>query len=154
MTPHRRTTRLICGGGLNIFALVMVLVVFLMFSVVLISPGNLPQGTWGTAQQVHHPKILGAWTWGANRSDAIVVSITRDDRIYFRADAVAPAELPTKIREYLNSGSERRVYLRADARIRYDAVKLVLNAMQSVGLEDVSIFASESRDMGAANHGQ
>ena|ERR1700733_10125830 len=147
MTPRRRTVKLICSSDLNTFALIMAFVVFLTLSVVMTFPAHSPHGTWGDYPRIHHPKVLGAWAWGANRSDAVIVSVTRDSRIYFGADAVSSAQLPARIRERLSSGSERRVYIRADARARYNTVKSVLDAIQSAGVEDISIFANESRDM-------
>jgi biopolymer transport protein ExbD len=153
MTPRRRTVRLICSGDLNTFALIMAFVVFLPLSVIMTFPAHSPHGTWPDAPRIHHPKVLGAWAWGgANRSDAVIVSVTRDSRIYFGADAVSSAQLPARIRERISSGSERRVYIQAHARARYDAVKSVLDAIQAAGVEDVSIFADESRDMPSASH--
>lgn len=144
MTPRRRTANLICGGHLHTFALVMALVIFLTFSVVMTCPTVSPYGNWGQLPRIRHAKVLGAWAWGANRDDAIIVTVTRDGRIYFRADHISSPELPARIRKNLAKGSERRVYLRADSRVRYDFVKPVLEAVQSAGVTDVSIFANES----------
>ena len=143
MTPHRRTAKLICGSDLHAFALVMALVIFLTFTVVMTLPTASPQGNWGWLPRIHHAKVLGAWAWGANRADAIIVAVTRDGRVYFRADEISSAQLSGKIRECLSSGSERRVYLRVDARVRYDFVKPVLDAVRSAGVTDVSIFSRE-----------
>lgn len=143
MTPRRRTAKLICGGDLHTFALLMALVIFLPFSVAMKFPTASPHGNWGDLPRIHHAKVLGAWAWGANRDDAMIVTVTRDGRIYFRTDEISSSQLPARIRECLNIGSERRIYLRADARVRYDYVRPVLEAVQSSGVGDVSIFASD-----------
>jgi biopolymer transport protein ExbD len=71
-------------------------------------------------------------------------SDSRDGRIYFGSEEVTSAQLPAKIRERLSKGSERRMYIKADKRARYAAVKEVLEAMQSASVEQVSILADES----------
>ena len=106
-------------------------------------PTASPQETWGGLPRIHHAKVLGAWAWGANRHDALIVTLTRDGRLYLKADQISPSQLAARIRESLSSGCERRVYLRADARVRYDAVKPVLEAVQLAGVADISIFAHE-----------
>jgi biopolymer transport protein ExbD len=143
MTPRRRTAKLICGSDLHTFALITALVIFLPFSVVMTIPTASPYGTWGQLPKIHHPKVLGAWAWGANRDDAMIVTVTRDGRIYFSTDEISSSQLPVRIRERLGSGSERRVYIRADPRVRYDFVEPVLEAVQLAGVADVSIFANE-----------
>jgi biopolymer transport protein ExbD len=70
----------------------------------------------------------------------MIAAVTRDSHIYFGAEQVTSAELPTKIREHLSRGSERRVYIKADARARYGTVKEVLKATQSAGVEQVSFL--------------
>jgi biopolymer transport protein ExbD len=68
----------------------------------------------------------------------------RDGRNYFGPEQVTSAQLPAKIQERLSKGSEHRMYIKADKRARYEAVKEVLKAMQSAGVEQVSILADES----------
>ncbi len=143
MTQRRRAAKLICGGDPHSFALLMAFVIFLPFGVVMKFPTPSPQGDWGQLPRIHHAKVLGAWAWGANRDDAMIVTVTRDGRVYFSTDEISFSQLPARIRECLSSGSERRIYLRADARVRYDFVRPVLEAVQSTGVTDVSIFASQ-----------
>jgi len=53
----------------------------------------------------------------ANRDDAMLVSVVRDGKVFFRNDWTDPAELPARIRQCSTSGPERRVYIKADARV-------------------------------------
>lgn len=143
MTARRRKAKLICGGDPHTFALLMALVIFVPFSVVMKFPTGSPHGNWGDLPRIHHAKVLGAWAWGANRDDAMIVTVTRDGRVYFQTDEISSSQLPARIQGCLNGGSERRIYVRADARVRYDFVKPVLEAVQSAGVTDISIFASD-----------
>ena len=151
MNPRRRTNRLICNSDWNAFAVIMTFVVFVALIVVMVTPDNPPY-TWGQLPRVHHPKIVGAWTWGANRSDAMIAMVARDGNVYFRSETLSPQELAPKIRQCLRTGSERRFYLRADARVRYEAVKPVLEAIQSAGVEDISVLTDESKDPPSVNN--
>ncbi len=89
--------------------------------------------------------MIGSLTWGANSHNAMIAVVARDGRIYFGREQVSANELPAKIRERLNGGAERKVYIKADARARYGAVKAILKAMQSAGVENASFFVDELR---------
>jgi biopolymer transport protein TolR len=54
----------------------------------------------------------------AIREDAICVFVTPDGTVYFGNTRINTEELPDQIRARLRDGSERKVYLTADARAR------------------------------------
>jgi biopolymer transport protein TolR len=83
-----------------------------------------------------HPKPLPA----ATKEDAINVVITRDGSLYFGHDRVPAKELPALIRLAYEHGSERKVYLKADARARYGDVKAVLDQISAGGIQDVAFI--------------
>ena len=83
-----------------------------------------------------HPKPLPA----ATKEDAINVAITRDGSLYFGHDRVPAKELPGLIRRAYEHGSERKVYLKADARARYGDVKAVLDQISAAGIQDVAFI--------------
>jgi len=86
----------------------------------------------------------------ANREDAMIVTIFRDDKVLYRSDLVRPNELLAKIRESLNQGAEREVYIRADARARYGWVAKVVDDVRSAGVEKIG-FLVEQRPSPKAN---
>jgi biopolymer transport protein ExbD len=79
----------------------------------------------------------------AIREDAQIVSIARDGKIYFGHTPMVAEDLPDQIRERLQNGAERKVYLRADARAKYGDVKLVLTEIRQAGIENVCILAEK-----------
>jgi biopolymer transport protein ExbD len=87
--------------------------------------------------KVAHPIALR----GANREGALIVSILRDGTIYFGKDKTRPAGLPAQIREGAEHGAEKKVYIRADARLRYRTVLEVLDAIRSSGVEKIAFQA-------------
>jgi biopolymer transport protein ExbD len=144
MVPHPRSGRLIFSCDLSAFALIMTFTVFAVLVFVMVAEGNGPH-YWGPdLPRVRHARVVGYLAWGANRDDAIIAVVTRDGRIYFGPEQVTSDQLPVKIRERLNKGSERRIYIKADKRAHYEALKEVLEAIQSAGVQQVCILADES----------
>jgi len=82
---------------------------------------------------------------GANREDALIVSILRDGTIYFGTDKTRPGDLPAQIREGVRRGAEKKIYFRADARVRYQTVLAVLDAVRSAGVEKIAFLVYQRR---------
>ena len=80
------------------------------------------------------------------REDAMNVVITRQADIFFGRDLIKAADqLPGLIRERVRAGSERRLYVRADARALYRTVKEVVDAAHAAGLEHITFIAERNR---------
>ncbi|MGA8620777.1 MAG: biopolymer transporter ExbD [Candidatus Sulfotelmatobacter sp.] len=82
---------------------------------------------------------------GANREDAMVITVMRDGTVYFVRDRVVPYQLHSKILDRLKDRtSESRVYIRADVRgtVR---VKEVLDGVRSAGIEQVAFLVDQRR---------
>ena len=82
---------------------------------------------------------------GANREDALIVSILRDGTMYFRKDKTRPGDLPAQIREGVRRGAEKKIYICADKRLRYGTVLEVLDAIRSAGVEKIDFLAYKRR---------
>jgi len=123
------------------FASVMGLVVFVLLLVFM----TIPTGSYGVSAGL--PKVLHPVAMpGANREDAMKISILRDGHVYFGADRVAPANLPGKISDRLKDRDvERKVYITADARARWGTVKLVLQAVHDAGILRVAFLVDQRR---------
>ena len=80
-----------------------------------------------------------------DREDALVVAVMRDGKVLFGTDPIWPADLPVKIREGVNRGAENKVYIRADARARYGAVKEALDGIHAAGIEKIGILVDQRR---------
>ena len=93
------------------------------------------------------PKVLHAVSMtGANREDAMIVSVTRDGKVYFGVEQVRADALPQKIADRLKDHSvERRVYIKADIRARWGAVKDVVDSVHAAGLVRVAFLVDERR---------
>ena len=81
----------------------------------------------------------------ARREDAMIVIIMRAGDVFFGNSRIRPSELPARIREYLRRGTEKRAYIRADARAHYGAVLRVLDGVRLAGIEDVVFLVDERK---------
>ncbi len=92
-------------------------------------PVDLPSGFHTRAQ----PKALA--------EDAIKVYVTRDGRVYFRNTQVQAKSLPALIRGAVQEGAEKKVYLEADARVKYGAAAAVVNEIGKAGIREICVLA-------------
>jgi biopolymer transport protein ExbD len=76
----------------------------------------------------------------ALREDAMSIVITRDGMLYFRNIKIPPKDLPDAIRVALGSGSEKNLYINADARAKYADIKAVLDRIRDAGMTSVTFL--------------
>jgi biopolymer transport protein TolR len=91
--------------------------------------------------KVGHPLSMP----GANREDALTIAILRDGQVYFGTSRTRPGDLPAQIRKGVSDGAEKKLYIRADARVRYQTVREVLDAVRSSGVEKVAFLVYQRR---------
>ena len=121
----------------------MVVVVFVALICEMTLPQNNPHhsGVAVDLPQVHAPVVLPDFM----REDAITIIIYRNGDAFFSNDLVRPERIPDLIRADVARGSERKVYIRVDARAYYCAVKRVIDAVHDAGLTDISFLAERRR---------
>jgi len=77
---------------------------------------------------------------GALREDMLLVAVTRDGIIWFDRYRTDPTRLAESIRQRVRTGSERKVYIRADSRARYGTVVKALSGVRSAGVAQVAFL--------------
>ncbi len=123
------------------FASVMSMVVFVLLIVFMTLP-TPHHGISPDPPRVDHPASMPY----AAREDAMIVSVTRDGKIYFGTEHVDPADLSQKITDCLKDHSvERKVYINADTRARWGGVKQVLDGVRAAGLMRVAFLVDQRR---------
>ncbi len=130
-----RSSRFI--SNIDVSAVAAVLFV-LLFSFMMLT-ATPHYGVSADLPKVWHPIALR----GANREDALIVSILRDGTMYFGNEKTRPGDLSLQIREGVEHGAERKVYIRADARLRYRTVLELLDAIRSAGVEKIAFLTSQ-----------
>jgi biopolymer transport protein ExbD len=144
MTPEtrarkRRSSRLEPCCAIDVFPLLAIF--FVLFLIVLMAQPRAHGGYGPDPPRAQHATALP----GAIRDDAMLLFLTRDGRLFFRTHQVVPQDLPGEIRESLQSGAERRVYLIVDEHAKYSLIATAAAQIQRTGLQNVSFvtdFAS------------
>jgi biopolymer transport protein TolR len=105
------------------------------------------QGVSAALPRVGHPVAMR----GANREDALIITILRDGTFYFGSDRTKPSDLSARILEGVRRGAEKKIYIRADARLRYQSIREVLDGVRSAGVEKIAFLAEQRRPVSLAD---
>ena len=79
---------------------------------------------------------------GADQRDAWIVTITADNRLFLGTKQVTPDSLPQEMKA-IPRNSSTKLYLKADARAPFQAVKQALSAAHSVQLETAVLLTAQ-----------
>ena len=79
----------------------------------------------------------------ANREDAMVVTITRDGKVYFGSDPVEFDRLGQQIRDQLNIGTENKVYLKVDGRAKQAVVNRILAEVSAANIYKIAFLVEQ-----------
>ena len=71
--------------------------------------------------------------------EKLVVTITKDQKLYLQNDSINLHEIGGKIREKLLDPTRQSVYLRADQEVPFQTFASVLDELKLAGIENVSI---------------
>ena len=83
-----------------------------------------------------------------NREDALVVAVMHDGTIFLGSQMVSDATLAEKIKDELPTHSNKTVYVRADARVRYGALVSVIDDLRSAGINQLGLLTQQrQRDL-------
>ncbi len=80
----------------------------------------------------------------ADKDDAILIAVTREGRTYLGNNQVNPDDLPSKVKDLLANRLDRTVYLKADARAKYDNVVTVVDDLRAAGVDQLGLITEQS----------
>jgi len=89
--------------------------------------------------KTHNPIAMQA----ADRSDAVLISVTRDGKTFLGRDAVAAAELAPKIKDMLSNRTDKECFLKADVRAKYQVVLDVVQNLQAAGVDQLGLLTEQ-----------
>jgi len=136
---RRRSSELIC----HIDVIGFFGVTFVMLTIFMAQPLHPHGGTSVDMAKVSRPINMRA----ADKEDAIIIAITREDKVIFRKERVRVEWLPRKIRDAVKNGAENRVYIKSDGRAKYGWVKEVLDEVQASGVEKVGFLVDQRKPL-------
>jgi len=101
-------------SDINVTPMVDVMLVLLIIFMV-ITP-MLQHGVQVNLVKTKNPIPMQA----ADKSDAILVSVTRDGRTYLMTNQLLPEDLAPKVKDLLTNRLDKTVYIKADQRAKYE----------------------------------
>lgn len=124
-------------ADINVTPMVDVMLVLLIIFIV-ITP-MLSKGISVDMAKTKNPSTMQA----ADKEDAVLVAISRDGRTYLGTDQLTPDTLPGRVKDLLTNKLDKTVYLRSDARARYERVVEVVDNLRAAGVDQLGLLTEE-----------
>jgi biopolymer transport protein ExbD len=81
----------------------------------------------------------------ADQEDALLVAVMRDGKIFFGSDQVTADQLTQKVKDRLEKKTDKRVFIKADARAKYGSVVEVVDNIRSAGVDQVGLLTEQRK---------
>jgi biopolymer transport protein ExbD/biopolymer transport protein TolR len=81
----------------------------------------------------------------ADKEDALLVAVMRDGKIFFGSDQVSPDKLTELVKDRLEKKTDKRVFIKADARAKYGSVVEVVDNIRSAGVDQVGLLTEQRK---------
>jgi biopolymer transport protein ExbD/biopolymer transport protein TolR len=127
------------NSNINVTPMVDVMLVLLIIFMV-ITPMLTP-GVPVKLAQTNNPAIMS----DADKEDALVIAVLRDGRIFLGNELVSGHELINKVKDRLAGRNNNTVYVRADARARYEYVVDVVDHVRTAGVDQLGLLTEQVR---------
>ena len=127
-------------SDINVTPMVDVMLVMLIIFMV-ITP-MLSKGVSVDLVRTNNPIPMQA----ADKSDAILVAVTRDGKTYLNTTQMVPADLPPKVKDMLINRLDKTVFVKADSRARYERVVEVVDNLRAAGVDQLGLLTEQILD--------
>jgi len=128
------------NSNINVTPMVDVMLVMLIIFMV-ITP-MLQHGVPVNMATVNSPQEMP----DADKEDAVIVAVTRDSIVYLGTEKMTDlGNLGPKVRELIDKKTDKRIYIRADARAKYGTVTDVVDNVRSAGVDDVGLLTDQRK---------
>lgn len=85
----------------------------------------------------------------ADAEDAVVVAVTRDGQVFMGTSKLeALDELTSRVSDVVSNRIDKTVYIKCDARSRYERVVEVVNAVRTSGVDQVGLLTEKEEGSG------
>jgi len=127
---------------INVTPMVDVMLVVLIIFMV-ITP-MLSKGVAVNMVKTHNPIKMQE----ADKEDAVLIAITRDGKVFLSpGNMLIPVDqLGGKVKDLQTNRTDKTVYLRADARARFESVTDVIDALRTAGVDQLGLITEEIQD--------
>src|SRR6266849_5445137 len=127
-------------ADINVTPMVDVMLVMLIIFMV-ITP-MLTKGVSVDMVRTKNPIAMQA----ADKTDAIIVAVTRDGKTYLGNTQVPADQMAPKVKDLLTNRIDKEVFLRADSRARYEKVVEVVNNLRASGVDQLGLLTEQIQE--------
>jgi biopolymer transport protein TolR len=139
MSLSKRNEGAKISSAINVTPMVDVMLVLLIIFMV-VTP-MLQKGISVDMAPVNNPEQMP----DADKEDALLVSITRDGKVYFGSEQIQVDNLTTKVKDRLANKQDKRVYVKADMRTRFGGVVQVVDSVRAAGVDDLGLLTDQRK---------
>ena len=118
--------------------MLVVLIIFMVITPMLNKGANIDLA------KARNPIVMA----DADKEDAVIVAVTRDGQIFLSPglQKVNVEDLAPKVKDLLADRPVKIVYIRADARSKYERVEDVVDNLRAGGVDDVGLLTEQILD--------
>src|SRR5579872_2739555 len=127
------------SSEINVTPMVDVMLVLLIIFMV-VTP-MLQKGVSVDYAKVNNPEQMP----DADKEDALLVSITRDNKVYFGSEQIQVDNLTQKVKDRLANKQDKRVYVKADMRTRFGEFVQVVDGVRAAGVDDLGLLTDQKK---------
>lgn len=82
----------------------------------------------------------------ADKDDAVLIAVTREGRVFLGTTLMKPEDIGPKVKDLLTNRLDKTVYLRADARARYERVVEVVDNLRTAGVDQLGLLTEQIQE--------
>ena len=82
----------------------------------------------------------------ADRDDAVLVTVTRDGKLYLGQDKITVDALGIKVNDLLATKLEKKVFVKSDLRAKYGDVVAVVDNIRNAGVDQIGLLTERIDD--------
>jgi biopolymer transport protein ExbD len=127
-------------ADINVTPMVDVMLVMLIIFMV-ITP-MLSKGITVDLAKTKNPIPMQA----ADKSDAVIVAISKDGKVYLNTTSLTAEDLPPKIKDLLTNRVDKTVFVKSDARARYEKVVDVVDNLRAAGVDNIGLLTEQIQE--------
>jgi biopolymer transport protein ExbD/biopolymer transport protein TolR len=131
-------------SDINVTPMVDVMLVLLIIFMV-ITP-MLSKGVSVDMVKTRNPIAMQA----ADKSDAVLVAVTRDGKVFLGSDLILAEDLPPKVKDLLTNKLDKTVFVKADSRAVYEKVVDVVDNLRAAGVDQLGLLTEQLQDKNKA----
>src|SRR5262252_1980126 len=127
------------NSDINVTPMVDVMLVLLIIFMV-VTP-MLQKGVSVDMAKVNNPAQMP----DADKEDALLVAVNRDGKVFFGTDPIKVDDLTQKIKDRLANKTDKRVFIKADARAKYGWVVEVVDNVRAAGVDQLGLLTDQKK---------